>query len=75
MAPTKQGERQQVKSWKTTIAGAIAALGVYLTGIENPEPAWLGTVGEIMGAAGALLVGLWARDNDKSSEAVGAGAE
>lgn len=61
-----------MKSYKTTFAGALAALGTYLAGLENADPAWLSTCGEILVGVGAFLIGLWARDNDKTSEAAGA---
>jgi len=59
-----------MKSWKTTLAGAVTALGMYLQNV--PEPEWLGTVGKVFVAVGTFLVGFWARDNKVSSEAAGA---
>lgn len=61
-----------MKSWKTTSAGALAIIGAITTlwfhrGALSPEL--------VMGAATAILSGLGlvlARDNDKSSEDVGA---
>ena len=59
-----------MKSWKTTVSGAVAALGTYLT--TQTDPAWLPMVGKLMVALGTAGVGIFARDNDKSSESVGA---
>lgn len=60
-----------MKSWKTTLCGALAALGAYLT--TQPDPAWLATVGKVLSAVAVAGVGLFARDNDKTSADVGAG--
>ena len=58
-----------MKSWKTTVAGAIAAVGTYLvaneTGIAH-------VIGQILVGAGPFLLGLFARDNNVTSEAAGA---
>jgi hypothetical protein len=58
-----------MKSWKTTLCGALAALGTYL--VTLPDPAWLATVGKLLIGLGTAGVGLFARDNDKTSEDVG----
>lgn len=55
-----------MKSWKTTLAGAIAALGVYFQTVPETQ-----FVGDILAGAGAFLTGLFARDNDKTSEQIG----
>jgi len=55
-----------MKSWKTTLAGAIAALGVYFHSIPDMQ-----FLGDILAGAGAFLTGLFARDNDKTSEQIG----
>lgn len=60
-----------MKSWKTTLCGALAALGTYLLSI--PDPAWISTVGKILVGLGTAGIGLFARDNDKTSGDVGAG--
>ena len=57
-------------SWKTTVAGAIAALGGYLTTVT--EPSWLSTLGKTMATLGTLAIGLFARDNNVTSENAGA---
>jgi hypothetical protein len=56
-----------MKSWKTTLAGAIGALGIYLSTQPGFE-----IVGQILAGLGSFLTGLFARDNDKTSEDVGA---
>lgn len=56
------------KSWKTTLAGAISALGVYFTGLDG---SWH-TIGQVLAVMGPVLLGLFARDNNKTSEEVGA---
>ena len=56
-------------SWKTTVGGILLGVGVPLStageGIYK-------TVGVILAAAGGLLVGISARDNNVKSESVGA---
>lgn len=59
-----------MKSWKTTLSGAIAALGSYLITVD--DPAWLQVVGQVFLALGMLLMGGTARDNKVTSEEVGA---
>lgn len=69
-------------SWKTTAAAVLAALGAGLVGASH---AWalfdptnqgvhvLAIVGAGAIAAGVQMLGLAARDNNKTSEQVGAG--
>ena len=57
-------------SWKTTLFGALSALGAYL--VTVPDPAWLATLGKALCVIGPGLLGFFARDNNKSSEDVGA---
>ena len=59
-----------MKSWKTTLAGALAALGTYLLTI--PDPAWVATVGKILVGLGTAAIGLFARDNNVTSADAGA---
>lgn len=72
------------KSWKTTLGGACAAVGVFLFGVPivltqakiDYLPEWV-TVTAVIGglvlqAAGIFFATLFARDNDKTSEQVGA---
>lgn len=65
-----------MKSWKTTAAGiasAVAALAnaasAWLDNDPATNPDWV-LVGSVLAAAVGLL---WARDNNKRSEDVGAG--
>lgn len=63
-------------SWKTTLCGILAALAACITLVAVPlldnDPAttanWTGAVAAIVAAIGLIM----ARDNDKSSEDVGA---
>lgn len=57
-------------SWKTTLFGALAAIGTYLATIH--DPAWISTVGTILVGLSTALLGFSARDNGVSSEDVGA---
>lgn len=58
-----------MKSWKTTLCGAIAALGVYFQTI--PDPAWMMTLGQVLAGVGTFLTGMFARDNNVTSEQAG----
>jgi len=60
-----------MKSWKTTLAGAIAALGAFLAE-ANGIPEWLQFVGKLLAYIGTAGIGLFARDNNVSSEVAGA---
>ncbi len=55
-----------MNSWKTTVCGCVAALGVYLSN----QPGKAGALGQLLVGIGTLLTGLFARDNDKTSEDV-----
>ena len=58
-------------SWKTTLFGILAAIG---TGLSQTQPSdsWLGVSGVLLAMVGTGGLGMVARDNNKSSEAVGA---
>ena len=58
-------------SWKTSLCGI---LGVFLTGASKTPgiPDWLGHIFGLMAAAAPSVGLLFARDNDKTSEDVGA---
>ena len=56
-------------SWKTTIGGLLAAVGTALSASSNPNAHATGT---ILSGIGVLVMGASARDNDKTSEDVGA---
>lgn len=57
------------KSWKTTAAGFVAAIGVWMTQ-QNlvDDPAWIAHVGQYVAMLGSVLTGFFARDKDVSSE-------
>lgn len=57
-----------MKSWKTTLAGVLAAVGTYLAANEAGV---VHTIGQLLVGAGPLLIGLFARDNNVSSEQAG----
>lgn len=59
-----------MKSWKTTLCGAIGAVGMYLQTVNDPS--WMPTFGKILCALGILLAGYFARDNNVTSEQAGA---
>ena len=58
-------------SWKTSLAGILTGLGMVLMQVN--DPAWVHHLGVVLAAAGAAMLGTTARDNDKTSEDVGAG--
>lgn len=51
-----------MKNWKTTLFGAISALGVYFSTINDPS--WMPTVGNILIGFGTFLVGFFAKDSN-----------
>jgi hypothetical protein len=59
-----------VKSWKTTAAGLVAAIGTYLVGAEGLPP-WWKHVGNILQMVGVAGIGMMARDNNVTSEQAG----
>lgn len=74
-----------MKSWKTTTAGSLTGAGVALMGInlvpgmQDAIPAqWRSATilaGFILTVVGPVIHGLVSRDNDKSSEQVGASTQ
>lgn len=56
-------------SWKTSVSGAVSALGVYLS--TQTQYSWAPTVGQILTGLGTFLVGFFARDANVSSEQQG----
>lgn len=58
-----------MKSWKTTLAGAIGAIATFLAGQETPS---LKLIGQILTGVSVTLLGLFARDNNVTSEDAGA---
>lgn len=68
-----------MKSWKTTVFGLMAAIGSGVIGAYAIKaeflkdfPSWLPGLGVLFMSIGTACLGFAARDNDKSSEAVGA---
>jgi len=61
---------QMNKSWQTTVAGLISAIGLYLS--NQKEPAWLGIVGQFLSVVGTAWLGMAARDHKVTSEDAGA---
>ena len=48
-----------MKNWKTTLFGAITALGTYLSTVDEPI---VKTVGQILMVLGPVMFGLFAKD-------------
>ena len=59
-----------MKSWKTSVGGLISAVGVWLKSLESP--AWAHSIGDLLMAFGVVVIGITARDNNVTSEDVGA---
>jgi hypothetical protein len=57
-----------MKSWKTTLGGALLALGQWAS--TQSEPWWLYKAGGLLSIGGALLLGGSARDNNVPSTAI-----
>jgi len=69
-----------ISSWKTTLFGLLAAVGAAVsagiqTGIIDAThfPAWFKGMAALVSVIGTAGVGVFARDNNKTSEQVGAG--
>ena len=66
-----------MKSWKTTLCGVLGAVAAAITLVAQPlldaDPATVPQWGPFSVAVTAAFGLLFARDNDKSSEDVGAG--
>lgn len=59
---------QATSSWKTTIAGTVAAIGTLLAGMpDSGQPAWLKIVGLVLAILGTLGVGILAKDHSAST--------
>lgn len=52
-------------NWKTTLAGAVVALGIFLQTIVDPP--WIKQVGELLAGGGAFLTGFFAKDKNVSN--------
>jgi cytochrome b len=62
-------------SWKTTTVGILTGVGIFATQLVNvldADPATTFSVEAVLAALAAMGIGWFARDNDKSSEEVGA---
>lgn len=60
------------RSWKTSLASLASALGIALSQAPADSlPHWLRVAGLAMSVVGLALAGIFARDNDVSSEDVG----
>lgn len=55
-----------MKSWKTTLFGAVTALGTYLATVEDPIAK---VVGQILMVLGPVLFGIFAKDANVSGTA------
>jgi hypothetical protein len=60
-----------MKSYKTTLAGVIAAIATYLAKDASISPS-VQQIAEIVGVAATASLGFFARDNNVSSENAGA---
>jgi hypothetical protein len=64
-----------MKSWKTTLSAVIAGTGYLVNEYLYPNvvlPHWVRVVAGFMVLVGLVGIGFYARDNDKTSEDVGA---
>lgn len=50
-----------MKSWKTTVFGAVTALGTYLATVDEPITK---TLGQILVVLGPVLLGFFAKDSN-----------
>lgn len=50
-----------MKNWKTTLFGAISALGAFLAGTDDAIPK---VIGQILVVVGPVLMGLFAKDSN-----------
>ncbi len=64
-----------MKSWKTTLIGILTGAGILVVQLiavldSDPETTW--SIAQFSAGLAAMGIGWFARDNDKSSEDVGA---
>lgn len=62
-------------SWKTTAFGILSALGIIATQVSyllDADPATVFSLEAVFAALGVIGIGFFARDNNVSSEQVGA---
>ena len=65
------------KSWKTTTVGILAGLSIILAQVSyllDADPETVFSLEVVFGALGIMGIGLFARDNNVTSEQAGAGA-
>lgn len=55
-------------SWKTTLAGAVGAVGAFLSTQSDHT---LATIGQVVTGVATFLLGMFARDNNVTSEQAG----
>lgn len=60
-----------MKSWKTTVCGCVAAAAAGIALDESIDPKIRG-IAKMVGIAAGALLGYFARDNNVTSEQVGA---
>jgi len=63
-----------MKSWRTTIVGVLTAITLVapqLLALLDNDPATVFSLDLFIAGLGAMGIGIFARDNDKSSENVG----
>lgn len=53
-----------MKNWKTTLFGAITALGTYLAGVDDTITK---VIGQILVVLGPLLLGIFAADSSSTT--------
>lgn len=64
-----------MKSWKTTVAGIAAGLGIIATQVAyifDADPNTVFSLEAVLGALGVMGIGFFARDNGVTSEQAGA---
>ncbi len=66
--PTPFTDKLKGMSWKTTASGLLGGIGLAMTLVPATAP-----YGVAIAAIGHVLQGIVSRDNDKTSEQVGAG--
>ncbi len=62
-------------SWKTTVIGVVTGLVIVLTQVKNlidGDPSTAFDMNIMLGGLGVMGIGMFARDNNKTSEAAGA---
>ena len=55
----RKQKSNNMKNWKTTVAGILTAVGMYL---QNNESGTLKLIGQVLSFAGSILLGFMAKD-------------